>query len=328
MAIAGTTIVPQSGLSSIVGELVAERMSQLPAYAAAQTAAPIIGRRARNGTYIADTTYRGLDLSAAPTAATAGSLYGTEYPSAGQSFATGTYAVERYLVDQQDVPDAVLEEWAEQAGISMESRVADLLAERVAAVHDYNVWSVLGAQATWASGYKADPGDITSASFSLIALLRTVSEALRLGQKWMPGQPMDVFIAEDTVPYIQLLSEVRARLTSQSATNTIPTPDEIAAFFAAYLPGATVHRVMSNYKSAAGTVTNSLSGAILFQPARPGWARSAVTVAPLGPNTVSVASVRTERVEALPGLRLYADGHMDVKVLDDAGAYLAYSLLS
>lgn len=329
MAILGTVIAPSPGLSPVVGELIAERMSQLPAYRAAQTAAPIIGRRSRNGIYIADTTYRGLDLSKAPTAATAGSLYATEYPSAGQSYSTGTYEILRYLVDQQDVPDAVIAEWAEQAGISIESRVADLLAERVAAVHDYRVWSTLGAQANWATGFKSDPGNITSASFSLIALFNTVKEQLRTAQKWMPGQPMDVFVAEDVVSYITLLSEVRARLTTQSATNTIPTFDEVASFFSAYLPGATVHRVMSNYKASTGTVTNSLSGAILFQPARPGWARSSVTIAPTGNgDTVSVASVRTERVEALPGVRFYADGHMDTKILDNEGAYLAYSLLS
>ena len=329
MAIVGTTVAPLPGLSPVVGELIAERISQLPMYAAAQIAAPLIGRASRNGIYISDTTFRGLSLQAAPTAATAGSLYATEYPSAGQSFATGTYEVLRYLVDQQDVPDAVLTEWVEQAGVSMESRVVDLLAERVAAVHAYNTWTKLGDTGNYASGYTADPGDVTSASFSIITLLNTVKDALRKGQKWVPGSPIDVFIAEDVNNYIPLLSEVRARLTTQSATNTIPTNGDVDGFIAAYLPGARVHRVMSTFVASTGTVTEMLTGKILFQPARAGWGRSAVTIVPTGPTgSVSVASVRQERIEAMPGNRFYADGHMDVKVLDTSGAYLASGMLS
>lgn len=326
MAIAGTVVHPGTNLSPIVGVLLAERMSQLPLYRAAQVAAPIFGRRSRKGTALVDATTRGLNLQAAPKAAVAGSLFATEYPSQGASYSTLDYEIKRYLVDQQDVPDAVLTEWAEQAGISLESRVADLLAERVAAIHAYNTWATLGDTSTGFTA--ADPGNITSASFSLITLFRTVRTTLEKAQRWATGSPMDVFVSTDVLEYIALLSEVRARMTSQSATNTIPTPGDVDAFFSAYLPGARVVPVASTHVADTGTVTYDFSGKILFMPDRPAPARAAVTFAPEGPAGVEVASVRQKRLEEMPGTRFFADGHMDVKITDPSGAYLAHGLLT
>lgn len=329
MAIQGTVVHPLSGLSPIVGELIAERMSQLAAYRAAQIAAPIVGRRARNGTYVSDSTFRGLNLQTAPNVATAGSLYATQYPSQGVAYGTGTFEIARYLVDQQDVPDAVLAEWAEVAGISVESRVADLLAERVAAFHSYKAWAAIGTSGSYTSGYAADPGNITLASFKLISLCQTVSEALIKSQVWTPGEPIDVLYSYDLTRYIQSLNEVRARLVSGGATNTIITPGMISDWFAAYLPGATATPVTSYHVATNGTVTADFSGKILFSPRRDAWRSAWATIAPQGDGSgVSVASVRSERVEAMPGTRLYADGHMDLKLLNPSGAYLAYDLLS
>jgi hypothetical protein len=329
MTMIGTSVHPLTNLSPIVGELAAAKLSQMAAFQAALTAAPIVTRGSRKGTFVKDATYRGLDLSKAPNAATAANLYAKEYPSQGVAYGTGNYEIERFLVDSIEVPDAVLAEWQELAGFNAESRVADLLAERVGAVHSYNTWATLGNDSLWASGFKADPGNITSASFSIITLLNTVRTALIKGQKWTPGSPIDVFIADDCYLSLQLLTEVRARLAAGQPTSTIPTFDEIAGFFAAYLPGANVVQVYSTHTAASGTVTFDFSGKMLFKPRRAGWESSALTIAPSGPTgSVSVASVRSEYNIRLPGVEMVCDGHFDVLIADNEGAYLAYDLLS
>lgn len=327
MAIAGTVVHPLSNLSPIVGELVAEKISQLTAYRAAQLAAPLVSRRTRQGTYVKDATFRGLDLSAAPNVATAASLYSTQYPSQGVGYTTDTYDIARYTVDQQDIPDAILTEWAEVAGISVESRVADLIAERVAAMHAYQTWQTLGATSNGFDG--ADPGNITSASFDLIDLLQTVRITLIKAQAWQPGTPISIYGADDVMAALQKLDQVRARIVSgMSATNTYATPDVLNSFFADYLPGAKFVPVTSYHKASSGTVTADLSGKLLFLPDRGGWNQAALTIVPDGPSGVSIASVRSERIEAMPGTRLYGDAHMQVKIANASGGYLAHGLLS
>ena len=327
MAIAGTVVHPLTGLSPILGELVAEKISQLPSYRAAQRAAPLVSRKTRSGTYIKDNTYRGLDLSQAPNVATAASVYSTEYPSQGVGYTTDTYSIARYTVDQQDIPDAILTEWAELAGISVESRVADLISERVAAMHSYLTWQTLGDTSTGFTA--ADPGNITSASFDLIGLLQTVRIALIKAQAWTPGAPISIYGADDILAALQKLDQVRARIVSgMSATNTYATPDVLNAFFADYLPGASFVPVMSYYKASDGTATADLSGKLLFLPDRGGWNQAALTICPDGPSGVSIASVRSERIEAMPGTRLYGDAHMQIKITNATGGYLAHGLLS
>lgn len=324
----GTVVHPGTSLSPIVGELIGTKISQLPAYRAAQLAAPIVGRRSRNGTYIADGTFRGLNFQKAPNVATPGSMYATQYPSQGADYATGEYAIKRYLIDSMDVPDAEISEWLEQAGVSVESRVADLLSERVAAMHSYLTWQTLGDTSTGFTA--ADPGNLTDATFSLIDLLKTVKTALVKAQAWTPGAPIDVFVADDCEAHIQTLDEVRGRIVSGvSATNTYATPGMIGDFLAAYMPGANYVPVTSYHTNASGVVTADFSGKILFLPRRGGWSQAAVTIAPTGSGDgVSVASVRTKVVEEMPGVRYFADGHMDVKILNATGGYLAHGLLS
>ena len=326
--ILGTTVHPLSNLSPVIGELAASRISQMPAYRAAQTAAPIVSRATRKGTYVRDQTYRGLDLSRAPGSVTPASLAATQYPSAGMAYNTDDYEIVRYIVDSQDVPDAELADWLAVAGVSVEDRVASVFADRIAAVHDYNVWQTLGA--TSGGFTAADPGNITTASFNFISAMDTAIQTLVKAQRYTRGAEIDIFVADDVYPYIQVLDQVRGRIVSgMSASSTVATPDAVGAFFADYCPGARVHRVQSYYTASSGTVTASLSGKILYQPARPGWDRSALTIAPQGDGGgVAVASVRSERIEAMPGTRLYADGHMDVKIVDSAGAYLMHGLLS
>lgn len=327
MAIAGTVVHPMSGLSPIVGELIGTKISQMPAYAAAFRAAPLVGRKARNGTYVSDNTWRGLDLSAAPKATTPASVYATEYPSQGVAYATGSYEIARYIIDAQDVPDAIVEEWMEVAGFDPNSRVADLLAERVAAMHSRLAWSTLGA--TSGGFTAADPGNIAAANFDLLGLVETVRANLRKEQALAPGGAIDVFIADDVWAYIPKLDQVRARFgVGVNATNTILPPDAVESWWAAYLKGATAHRVDSYYKETTGTVTADLSGKILFVPRREGWNAPAVTIAPQGKSSVSVASVRSKYVEEMPGTRLFADGHMQIKILNATGAYLAHGLLT
>lgn len=327
MAIAGTVVHPLSGLSPIVGELVAQKISQLSAYRAAQLAAPLVSRRTRQGTYVKDNTFRGLDLSKAPNVGTAASVYSTEYPSQGVAYSTDTYDIARYTVDQQDIPDAVLTEWLEVAGVSVESRVADLMSERVAAMHAYKTWSTLGDTSTGFDG--ADPGNITSSTFDLIGLLQTVRTTLIKAQAWQPGAPLNIFGADDIQASLQKLDQVRARIVSGvSATNTYATPDVLNSFFADYLPGARYVPVTSYYKASDGTVTADLSGKLLFLPERGGWDNASFTIVPDGPSGVSIASIRSERIEAMPGTRLYGDAHMQVKIANASGGYLAHGLLS
>lgn len=324
----GSGATPIPGLSGLVDSLIAEKFSQQPMYAPALLAAPLAGFNTRAGNYLIDATFKGLNLDNAPLALTAVPAHSTIYPDHVESYTSGSYSILRYAAGRFDVPDILAAEYSAQYGVDEAARVANALAEMCAGLHSRLVWSTLGDDANWATGSKSDLGNITSASADIIGWLDTVRTALLNNQAWAEGMDLDVFVAGDCFVHIQKLTQVLNKVNNPNANYA--TPDQVAGFFASYLPGCRVHRVDSRYKAQGGTITADFTGKMLFLPARPYPQRAVFTAVQRSASGTQLdpMSVRSERIEAMPGTRFYADLNCGVEIADNTGGYLGYSLLS
>jgi len=136
-----------------------------------------------------------------------------------------------------------------------------------------------------------------------------------------------VWIARDGKRYLKLLTEIRNRVGT--ANDTIPTDDDVLAFFRDYLPGVqSVNYVTGKYKAANGTKTDIFSGKIAFTVPGSGLEKSFLKTIVPNDDSGGPLDLRNERVEAMPGQRVYADAYYDVHIADAGAGYLAYDLLT
>lgn len=302
-----------------------EAIAQERQWALATTCAPITQMGAHEGTYPTDSTWRGVDLSTDANIASEVALSATNYAPLQVDYSSNSFRCARYQLGQFDLPDREVAKLLTDNGIDVESHVSRLLAQRGAALHYYQVFSALGTSGNYTNA--ADSGNITSASFSLIGLLDTVEDALLDEQAWDIGAPLDVWIARDCKASLKKLTEVRNRINT--ANDTFPTDDEVLAFFREYLPGVrSVNYVTGKYRSAAGTATDIFSGKIAFTVPGSGLEKSFLKTIVPNDNSGGPLDIRTERVEAMPGQRVYADGYYDIHIADAGAGYLAYDLLT
>lgn len=322
----GSGIAVTAGIAGLVGELIADRLSQDVAYAAAREAMPFVGFPTLTGTYPKKTSFRGLNLKLNPNAQTAVDLSSNLYPDHVQTIETGTYSIGRKNVGKFGYADIVAREWSEAYAVDLASDTANDIFETAMGTHSKDVWDLLGTSGNWATGFKADSGNITSASFDILGLFQTVTVALRNSQKWMPGLPMDVFIADDVWPYIQKLTQVLNKSNNPNANYA--TPGEIEGFFASYMNGTRLVRVMSSHVNASDVVTLDFSGKILFKPARAGKQSCAFTATLGDGENVNPIQIESERDAALQGDLHFGALYTGPTISDNTGAYLSYDLLS
>lgn len=322
----GSGIAVNAGIAGLVGELIADRISQDKAYEAARLAAPFVGFPTLTGTYPKDTTFRGLNLKLNPNAQTAVDLSSNLYPDHVQTIETGTYTIYRKNVGKFGVADIVAREWSEAYAVDLAASTATAIFETAMGTLSKDIWDLLGTSGNWATGFKADSGNITSASFDFLALIQTVTVALRGSQKWMPGMPMDVFIADDVWPHMQKLTQVLNKVNNPNANYA--TPEQIDGFLSSYMAGARAVRVQSTHVNASDVVTLDFSGKILFKPSRPGKQSSAFTATLGNEATFNPIQIESERSAALKGDLHFGTLYSGPTISDNTGAYLAYDLIS
>jgi len=323
----GLGVVPsQRPVDSVaVKGLYNEAIAQERQWALATTCAPISAFGAHEGTYPTDATWRGVDLSTDVNIANEVALSATNYAPLAIDFSSNSYRCKRYQLGQIDLADREAAKLLTDNGIDVESYTSNILTGRAAALHYYHVFTALGTSSNYTNA--ADSGDITSASFSVIGLLDTVEDALLDEEAWDIGAPLDVWIARDCKRYLKLLTEIRNRVGT--ANDTIPTDDDVLAFFRDYLPGVqSVNYVTGKYKAANGTKTDIFSGKIAFTVPGSGLEKSFLKTIVPNDNSGGPLDIRTERVEAMPGQRVYADGYYDIHIADAGAGYLAYDLLT
>jgi hypothetical protein len=323
----GLGIVPsQRPVDSVaVKGLYNEAVAQERQWQLATTCAPITQMGAHEGTYPTDATWRGVDLSTDANIASEVALSATNYAPLAIDFSSNSYRCARYQLGQIDIPDREAAKLLLDNGVDVESYSSRILAGRSAALHYYHTFTALGTSGNYTNA--ADPGNITSASFALVGLLDTVEDALLDEEAWDIGAPLDIWIARDVKKHLKLNTEIRNRVGT--ANDTIPTDDDVLQFFRDYLPGVkNVNYVTGKYKAANGTKTDIFSGKIAFTVPGSGLEKSFLKTIVPSDNSGGPLDMRSERVEAMPGLRMYADAYYDVHVADAGAGYLAYDLLS
>lgn len=336
MSTIGAGVVPARPVDpGVVKGLFAERVAQNALWQEATTIAPIIEMAATSGTMPVDGTYRGVDLSEDDTIETAKALTGTVYQDISITFDTEAFALGRYVLGKAEHSFLNAARLQLDNGIDFEAHLADVFASRAAGLHYKQVITALTTTGNYASGYAADPGNITSASFDLIGLLQTAGDALIKSQSWDGSSELVVVVANDVWPYLQKLNQVLNR--AGTANSTYPTPDMVAEWFRAYM-GAPVRVVRDRgfYNAANGTKTATGSGYIAFMIPRNGsFGRGHVATLTGAGLPGGILDLRTQEAQDLAGggQRFYADAYYDVHVEDINGSgstsgYLAHTLLS
>lgn len=319
----------------VVKGLFGERIAQMPLWQKATALAPTITMQATSGTMPVDGTYRGVDLSSDPDLATAKSSGGDVYSDLAVSLDTEAYELDRYTLGKFEHSYLKARQLMLDNGVDIEAHVADVFAAKAAALHYYKVSTAITTSGNYASGYAADGGNITSASFDIIALMETARNALVKAQAWDGMSPVTVFVSNDVVPYIQKLTQVTNRIGTANSTH--PTPDAVGAFFSDYL-GVPVNYVRDDgwYTAANGTITATSTGCIAFFVPRSGTFGRGLVGTLTGAGLESgILDMRTQENQALAGggQDIYADAYYKVHVenINGSGAtsgYLAHTLLS
>jgi len=336
MAVTAAGVVPGRPVDpGVVRGLFGERIAQNALWQQATQMAPIIEMQATSGTMPVDGTYRGVDLSEDDSVETAKALTGTVYPDLAITLGTEAFELERYTLPKFEHSYLNAQRLQLDNGVDIETHVTDVLAKRAAALHYKKVITALTATGNYATGYQADGGNITSASFDLIGLCQTAGDQLIKSQSWDGMSAINVVVANDVIPYIQALTQVKDRFGTSNST--FITPDMVADWFSAYL-GVPVNFVRDRgfYRAANATVTATGSGYIAFYVPRDGtFARGHLATLTGAGLPGGILDLRTESNNALAGggQTIYADAYYKVhpENIDGNGStsgYLAHTLLS
>lgn len=315
--------------TNIVKGLYNEKLGMDAEWAKSTAFAPIVTRPGHEGEYPVDKSWRGVDLERQPNVATAVALDATDYDGVSLQLGSRSFECERFQLGQIALSDREVAKLSLDNGIDLEQHVSSLITSRAAALHYHQVMTLLGDTNSYQTGMKGDPGNITSSSFDLVGLINTVTGALLDAQTWTPGTTIHVIAGYDVHPNLQKLDQVKARSGNPNAN--FATADDIAGFFAEYMPGAVYHRAMGRYKAANGTKTAYMSNDIAFVIASGGSQMSFLkTIVPedtgVGNARGGQLDIRTERTERLPGQYIYADAYYDVHISEQFGGYLAHTL--
>ena len=319
----------------VVKGLFSERMAQNALWQQATQMAPIAEMGATSGTMPVDGTYRGVDLTEDDGVETAKSMTGDVYQDTSITLDTEAFELERYTLGKFQHSYLRAAALNLDNGVDIESHVAEVYADRAAALHYKKVIGALTTTGNYATGYQADGGDITAASFDLIGLCQTAGDQLIKAQAWDGLSAINVTVANDVIPYIQSLTQVKDRVGT--ANSTFVTPDMIAQWFSDYL-GVPVNftRDRGFFKAANGTITATGSGYIAFYLPRNGtFGRGHLATLTGAGLPGGILDLRTQENQSLAGggQDLFADAYYKVHSENINGdgstsGYLAHSLLS
>lgn len=327
----GTAPIGPLDVQAVAG-LMEERIANSPAWALGRDLAPIRTMPLDEGSYVTDGTVRVLDLQANPDALSEVSLDSTEYSGLETDLGTQSYRCKRYPVGKATIPYRRVRKLQRETGYDYEADVVSRFDPLARAKHMALVASAIGTAGNYASGYSADPGNITSASFGLRALCYTVAVALEDAEAWFAGMPLDITVSEDVWRYLGLLTEVKNSARGAYFADEVQSAAAYTDFFRStdLGEGVTVRRATGYYRNAAGTATRFLSGKIAFTVPYSGNSKHFVsTIVPENSGDLGgVLSVREEEVPAMPGRIVYGDAYFDVHIASNTAGYLAHTLLS
>ena len=335
MAITAAGVTPRPIDPGVVRGLFGDRLGQSALWAKALEMAPLIDMGQTSGTMPIDGTYRGIDLAENPKAATEVALTGTDYADISVKLDTETFALARYIIGKFEHSYLAAGKLEADNGVEIEEYVARIFADKAAALHYYHTITAITTTGNYATGYQADGGNITSASFDLIGLCRTAGDQLIKAQAWDGVSALNVVMSNDVLEYFQSLTQVRNRIGT--ANDTYITPSMAGEWFAEYL-NAPVNFVLDRgfYRNASQTVTPNSTGMIAFYVPKVGkQGRGHVCTMAASALPGGLMDLRTESNNALAGggQNLHADAFYDVHVenIEAAGStsgYLAHTLLS
>lgn len=322
----GLGTAPLSPTTEVIPGLFSEHLSEVSAADAIGLAiAPVYqSGGVLDGEYIKEQGWRGLDFSQTPGATTPISFESESFPDVSVNLGSQTFSVKRYPVGKINVSDR--KALALQAGndFGVENYVASTFARKAAIAHSYLALTALATTGNYASGHQSDPGNITAAGFDMVANLYNVVDTLLDTEKYQYGDDIDIFCDFDLKPSLALNTQIRNRVGT--ANDTVPTDDEIQAFFSSYLPGARLHWVTTRYKAADGTVTKLFADRIAFCLTSSDLKPSFLRTLTQGGEQADIGDIRNERSEAMPGYRWYCDSAFDMHVSDNEAAVLWHTL--
>lgn len=331
----------QQPVTVVINQLMNQRIRQSAIGQVALAAAPEMGVDSLTGEYPVETSWAGLDLSTGSDPTQAVNPNSTVFPDSYYKFESNSWKIDRFNITSFAMADEVAQSVRAATGMDINGYLAEKYGRVAAEVYAKQVMDLIGDDANWATGHKADSGNVTATTFDVVEDIAYDSlDALHKAGKLYTDDKLLVVVASDVMKELQKNQQLRARVgalqgvvsgeTEGLALTRTLSRTQVEQALAQMFdhPNVECMTAWDYYVNASGTKTAFFSGKIAVLPVSGGTRPTFARTVTLAGSTSPFGELVSDRNVHLRGNEFSISAFYDVHLSDDQAGFLHYDLLS
>jgi hypothetical protein len=311
----GVGSVPNPLDLGLIKGLFYERFAQTGQAELARRIAPFVDMATDEGSYVMEAAgFIGVNLVDDPTATDEVALSASNYRDEAITFEDKTYRLKRWQAGRFVLEDRKVGKMLRTHGVDVANRIEYRFRRKLEALHTHQAFSAATTSGNFLATY--DPGNLSTASFDLIAALERVQYEMD-DRGVDDSAPLILLGAPASIGFLQKLDQVKSHPVAQNP-NFIASPTQLGQIISEYMDrDVEVVRARNRYRLENGTYAYSATANVLsFLIAGGGMQQSLLKTANVTDADAELLSIRQERDESIPATVVYADGYWDLHVGD------------